>query len=67
MQRLFVFGQTSINAFWACLEVCIIGVGGGLDRKAKSVFNGCFRAFNDTTFALEVQSSYGFNLLEKDN
>ena len=36
----------------------------GLYREAKSVSNACFMAFNNTTFALEVQSSYGFNLLD---
>ena len=61
-----------LSGFWTNLHKRVLGSFGGmyfwgklgLYREAKSVSNACFMAFNDTTFTLEVQSSYGFNLLE---
>ena len=63
-----------LSVFWANLHKRVLGSFGGmyfrgklgLYRKPKSVFNGRFMAFNDTTFAFEVQSSYGFNLLQQE-
>ena len=61
-----------LSGFWTNLHKRVLVSFGGmyywgkprLYREVKSVSNACFMAFNDTTFAFEVQSSYGFNLLE---
>ena len=63
MQRLFVFWTNLHKRALDSFRGMYYWGRRGLDRKAKSVSNACFMAFNDTTFALEVQSSYGFNLL----
>ena len=64
MQRLFVFWTNLHKRALDSFRGMYYWGRRGLDRKAKSVFNGRFMAFNDTTFALEVQSSYGFNLFD---